>query len=620
MVERPRKPPAEPPVEGLRAPEPEPEPEVEANGSARDGDDTDDTTVLKLEPDTVADAEKPTKKKAKKKEKKEKAPRKSKGRVSDIRDAESTPKSTTLRASTTGNEQPPSRVPTKRQANGQPKNLAVSAAKEKRILVEMELLDAEAAEEEEDSDLFAEESEAYRNRAAKRIRKSAEVDNTRNGARRADIVQAALGHVNLHADMGKRRYDELYYEDALHEVREREVFAEKERKKDMQRKRRREKSMAATIEQKEAALAKARAAADETERQKHLREAARAGKKAEQTKLVLEHGFKGPVRGFVESNLEGGSTAALPASDVESSKKSKGRGGTRPKKSKEQKLAEKASAEAAQAAIDAGEELPPPKEEGKIRIKVSKKAKQQQAAEAEKDKENKEPKPSKSKEKAEPVPEAKFESKGYNQIYDQIWRDLARKDVSKTNKIATDAYSTKASNLKKTAILASKEAKRWQLRTNKGTKDQQARAKRVMRDMMSFWKRNEREERDLRKAAERQELENQRKEEADREAARQKRKLNFLISQTELYSHFIGKKIKTDEVERSTDNPELAAAEGGAATAASRFDISAPSGPAGAKVTDFEQLDFDNEDESHLQAAGRRASSTMARTLMRTAR
>ncbi|MDA4132871.1 MAG: SNF2-related protein, partial [Thaumarchaeota archaeon] len=208
--------------------------------------------------------------------------------------------------------------------------------------------------------------------------------------------------------------------------------------------------------------------------------------------------------------------------------------------------------------------------------------------------------------------ETKFQSKGYNQIYEQIWRDLARKDVSKVYRLASDSYATKASNLKKTAILASKEAKRWQLRTNKGTKDLQARAKRVMRDMMSFWKRNEREERDLRKAAEKQELENARQEEANREAARQKRKLNFLISQTELYSHFIGKKIKTHEVERSTDHPDVAVEEKDKApppnqNASSRsIDMDEPpaAGAAvGAKVTDFENLDFDAEDETQLRAA-----------------
>ena len=59
---------------------------------------------------------------------------------------------------------------------------------------------------------------------------------------------------------------------------------------------------------------------------------------------------------FQAENMEPGKTRA------------KGRSGTRLKKSKEQKQAEKDSAEAAQAALDAGEELPT-KEETKIRIK-----------------------------------------------------------------------------------------------------------------------------------------------------------------------------------------------------------------------------------------------------------
>nr|8A5D_G Chain G, Ino80 ATPase [Thermochaetoides thermophila] len=317
------------------------------------------------------------------------------------------------------------------------------------------------------------------------------------------------------------------------------------------RKRRREKSMAATLEQQAAALQKASQAEDEAERLKYIREAERANKKVQQTKYILQKGIKGPARNLppIEPNLEGGTMATFSAENMEPGKvKGKGRGG-RLKKSKEQKQAEKEQAELAQAAIDAGEE-PPSKEETKIRIKLSK-AKASAKEEAEKDKENKEPKQPKEPEKPVEEPkdplELKFQSKGYNQIYDQIWRDLARKDVSKVFRLATDSYATKASNLKKTAILASKEAKRWQLRTNKGTKDLQARAKRVMRDMMGFWKRNEREERDLRKAAERLELENARKEEADREAARQRRKLNFLISQTELYSDY------KDDDDKGTD-------------------------------------------------------------------
>ena len=535
-------------------------------------------------------------------EKEKKQPRRStKSRVSDIRSVDPTPKAS--RRASSKQEATPStmRVPVKRLVNGQPKpQKTFSAEKEKKIKEMMEKFEHDDIDEDD----FEPELQVWRERAQRRRIEMNSRDSTRRPWRRGDFTESETTKLKMHVDFGKRRYDDLNYEVALQEVRERELFAEKERKKDMQRKRRREKSMAVTMEQKAAALRNAALAETQADRLKHLREAERHNKKVQQTKLILQKGIKGPARNLpVEPNLEGGVMATFQAENMEPGKvRAKGRSGTRLKKSKEQKQAEKDTAEAAQAALDAGEELPT-REETKIRIKFKGKAAKD---DVEKEKEVKEPKEPKEKEKLVEEPkdplEVKFQSKGFNQIYDQIWRDLARKDVNKVFRLATDSYSTKASNLKKTAILASKEAKRWQLRTNKGTKDLQARAKRVMRDMMGFWKRNEREERDLRKAAERQELENARKEEADREAARQKRKLNFLISQTELYSHFIGKKIKTNEVERSTDHPDEVAAVDKDKIPEAALDVAEPD-LVGAKVTDFENLDFDAEDESALRAA-----------------
>lgn len=449
-------------------------------------------------------------------------------------------------------------------------------------------LDAEASDA--DANDFDEDRKMFRALSAKRMLKVESNEVAKTKRRRLNYTEKMAAQLGKHADMGEQRYRDIYADDAITAVQEKEVQAEKERKKDMQRKRRREKTVAMNIEQKDALLAKAQEVNDESEKQKLIREAQRAEKKAQQTKLILARGDKGPEIKAVsplEPNLSGGMMSTFTAIDPDPAPKPKSkRGGARPRKSKEQKQAEKDSAEAAQAAIDAGEDPPPPlpiKEEPmKIRLKVGK--------------EPKEPR------EESPATFEPYVSKGYNQIYDQIWRDLARKDVNKVYKLAGESFATKQSNLKKTAILASKEAKRWQLRTNKGTKDLQARAKRVMREMMTFWKRNEREERDLRRAAEKAEIENAKKAEADREANRQKRKLNFLISQTELYSHFIGKKVKTREVERSTDHPDEAVAEANGDADAPTLDIS-ETGTAPAKVTNFEDLDFDAEDESALKAA-----------------
>ena len=90
-------------------------------------------------------------------------------------------------------------------------------------------------------------------------------------------------------------------------------------------------------------------------------------------------------------------------------------------------------------------------------------------------------------------------------------------------------------------------------RTAKGSKDVQAKGKRLMREMLVFWKKNEKEERDVRRREQKEAVDRMKVEDEKREAARQARKLEFLISQTELYSHFVGNKIKSEWVERLSE-------------------------------------------------------------------
>ena len=405
------------------------------------------------------------------------------------------------------------------------------------------------------------------------------------------------------AEQGKNRFWQIHEQAAMDQVQQKELHDEKERKKDMQRKRRRERQIQVQQEINEKAHEKAQSAADDAEREKYLREAQRAEKKIRNTKRILEGGSQSPdhIREVtpLAPNLEGGTIGSFQTSAISPEpprKKAKTSGSSRPKKSKEKKEAEKAAAEAGFAAglhtISTSEPIAiAPKEEPFEYVRETRQSKELALKESRKD--------------ASPAPPlvTNYSTKGYQQIYEQIWKDIARKEIPKVFRTKETSLATKQSNLRKTVQLASKEARRWQLRTNKGTKDVQARAKRSMREMMSFWKRNERAERDLRKNAEKQQLENAKKAEADRESNRQKRKLNFLIEQTELYAHFIERKIKTGEVEKSTD-PEIATSnetiQPGKPDA---HTITLPEPGSKAKVTDFDQLDFDAEDETVLREA-----------------
>ncbi|EEP79476.1 potential DNA-dependent ATPase Ino80p [Uncinocarpus reesii 1704] len=452
-----------------------------------------------------------------------------------------------------------------------------------RAMEQIEMLDNSDVE----APGFEQEWQRYMMKSTKRAREVDAAEGRKRKRRRTEFLGKLAKMFEKQALQGIDRFNRTHEAEVHAEVQQKEVQEEKERKKDMQRKRRRENTVRHEIEKLNAAQKKATKIEDEAEKQKLAKEIAKSKKKIKDTTLALERGELSQEISEVNPlapNLEGGTTSSFHIrSKSPPAKKKATKSSSRPKKSKEKKQAEKDAAEAAYAAME-NEELAPlaPKEDPR---KTSLK---------------KESKAARSKEPS-PIPATPYDSKSYNQFYEQIWRDIARKDIPKVYRMKVVSLSTRQENLRKTAQLASKQARKWQERTNRSMKDTQARAKRTMREMMTFWKRNEREERDMRRLAQRQELELAKKAEADREANRQRRKLNFLISQTELYSHFIGRKIKTDKAQDTGDATTASAIEGGATDEGKMLDSLMSLPEAGAKVTSFEDLDFDAEDDTALR-------------------
>lgn len=130
-----------------------------------------------------------------------------------------------------------------------------------------------------------------------------------------------------------------------------------------------------------------------------------------------------------------------------------------------------------------------------------------------------------------------------------LWKHICRKQIPKLVRSIHQGTSARIFNCKKISQAAAGLVKRQNGRLS--GKPVMA-ARRAMKEMLSFWKRNEKEERDLRKRAEKEAAERRRIEEEQREARRQAKKLNFLITQTELYSHFVGRK------QQQSDDNEIA--------------------------------------------------------------
>lgn len=88
------------------------------------------------------------------------------------------------------------------------------------------------------------------------------------------------------------------------------------------------------------------------------------------------------------------------------------------------------------------------------------------------------------------------------------------------------------------------------MQSARAVKELQWRMKRLSRENIAYWKRSKRVDREMRRKQEK-EAEEQRKMDFELiEAKRQQRKLNFLITQTELYAHFMSRKIDTSPEEQ----------------------------------------------------------------------
>ncbi|QRV83676.1 DNA helicase [Ceratobasidium sp. AG-Ba] len=182
----------------------------------------------------------------------------------------------------------------------------------------------------------------------------------------------------------------------------------------------------------------------------------------------------------------------------------------------------------------------------------------------------------------------------------KIWVSLARKDIPKAYKLQSQGFQTKLAQTKKLAHTLATHAKKPNTRTIASTKLTQVKCKRLGREMLVFWRKHDKEEKDQRKKAERAQVDRAKAEEEKREAQRQARKLEFLISQTELYSHFVGNKLKTTELEEGTDTsaaPGISTDATGTTSAAIRH-VEEDGGAL--KDTPLPDIDFGDADERNL--------------------
>ncbi|KAJ8923687.1 hypothetical protein NQ315_010268 [Exocentrus adspersus] len=125
----------------------------------------------------------------------------------------------------------------------------------------------------------------------------------------------------------------------------------------------------------------------------------------------------------------------------------------------------------------------------------------------------------------------------------KLYTSIVKKETGKQHRAKMNRHKEMLLQCKRVATHCVKAARQKALQSARTVKEQQWRMKRLARENIAYWKRSRRFDREVKKRLEK-EAEEQRKIDHELvEAKRQQRKLNFLITQTELYAHFMSKKL-----------------------------------------------------------------------------
>ncbi|KAL3623744.1 putative DNA helicase ino80 [Castilleja foliolosa] len=139
----------------------------------------------------------------------------------------------------------------------------------------------------------------------------------------------------------------------------------------------------------------------------------------------------------------------------------------------------------------------------------------------------------------------------------KCWVSIARKEIPKHHRNFTNFHRKQLTDAKRVSETCQREVKMKVSRSLKLMRGAGIRTRRMARDMLVFWKRVDKEMAEVRKREEKEAAEALKREQELREAKRQQQRLNFLLSQTELYSHFMQNKTSQppDSLTVGEENP-----------------------------------------------------------------
>lgn len=125
----------------------------------------------------------------------------------------------------------------------------------------------------------------------------------------------------------------------------------------------------------------------------------------------------------------------------------------------------------------------------------------------------------------------------------KAWSYIIKKYVNKAHRSLNKSRNELRANSKRFAQLCSKEVNKKANKMVREAKEATTRGKRLQREVVMFWKRREKETAEMKKKREKEDLEARKKCEEEQESIRQRNRLDFLMRQSDIYTHFMAHKL-----------------------------------------------------------------------------
>lgn len=129
----------------------------------------------------------------------------------------------------------------------------------------------------------------------------------------------------------------------------------------------------------------------------------------------------------------------------------------------------------------------------------------------------------------------------------KLWNSIVKFDLPKVHRDYQKFKQDTDYNSKRLMLLCQKEVRRKGNKVFKQQKETLTRARKLQKDMMIFWRRKDKEVNEQKKKKNKTELEKIKKQEELEEAIRQKKRLEYLMTQSDIYSFFMSKKLGIEQ-------------------------------------------------------------------------